>query len=146
MRLARDINDLNIPDAVTMKSVSKLVTKLIGFSDIFWSRFKEGRGKDGRFKLDKNVFFRNFGEEVSPTPLGEAFYHIDQTLTRIEKSLVTFAEEIPEVDGVLRRVRQIRFNLDFVVEQSEANYVYWLETTYAWCVSKGFSNRCFEPS
>ena len=34
---------------------------------------------------------------------------------------------MPEAESLIRRVRQTRFDLDFIVTQTEQNYVYWLE-------------------
>jgi ATP-dependent DNA helicase DinG len=38
-----------------------------------------------------------------------------------------YAAEMPEAESMLRRTRQARFDLDFVITQAERNYVYWLE-------------------
>jgi len=42
-------------------------------------------------------------------------------------TLEPLAADSPETDSLLRRVRQARFDLDFIATQTERNYVYWLE-------------------
>ncbi|MDH3493922.1 MAG: ATP-dependent DNA helicase [Acidobacteriota bacterium] len=125
--LARDAHELPIPDAVAVSGITRAIARITGFSDIFWSRFRHGRGKDGRFPVAKSEFVGESGGESQPTSLGEAYYHLDEGLERLEKAVLGFAEDIPEVESVVRRIRQVRFNLEFVVLQSEENYVYWLE-------------------
>src|SRR5687768_4431613 len=38
-----------------------------------------------------------------------------------------YAEKSPEVESLIKRTRQARFDLEFVTSQSERNYVYWIE-------------------
>lgn len=125
--LARDAATLPITDAIATRDLDKTASKIIGLSEQFWIRFTQAKF-EGRFPLEPDAFsFRSTGGENKPTPLGEAFYALDSTLKRLETSVAVFAEKIPEADSLLRRTRQTRFDLDFVVTQAERNYVYWLE-------------------
>lgn len=125
--LARDAATLPISDAIATRDIDKIASKIIGLSEQFWIRFTQARF-EGRFPLEPDLFsFRSTGGETKATPLGEAHYALDSTLKQLETSLAVFAEKIPEADSLLRRTRQTRFDLDFVVTQAERNYVYWLE-------------------
>lgn len=125
--LARDASTLPITDANATRDLDKIASKIIGLSEQFWIRFTQAKF-EGRFPLDADVFsYRTGSGETNATPLGEAYYVLDSTLQRLEAAVAGFAETVPEADSLLRRTRQTRFDLDFVVTQAEKNYVYWLE-------------------
>ena len=125
--LARDADNLPITDAVVTRDLTKLVAKIIGLADQFWIRFHKGRGEDGRFPLLPNDFVQKRRNEVEETPLGEAYFAVDNALGRLETAVDVYAEKLPEAESLLRRIMQTRFDLEFIVKQSEKNYVYWLE-------------------
>jgi len=125
--IARDIDALPITDAIATRDLTKLAAKMIGLADQFWIRFAQTRGQDGRFPLVPNAFAQKINGEIQPTPLGEAYFALDATLERLETALDRFAEKITEAENLLKRVRQARFDLEFVCTQAEKNYVYWLE-------------------
>ena len=125
--LVRDSDNLPITDAMVTRDLTKLAAKILGLADQFWIRFTQMR-YDGRFPLLADVFAeRTKDGERQPTPLGEAYFALDSALQRLEAALDSFAETIPEADSLIRRTRQTRFDLDFIVTQAEKNYVYWLE-------------------
>ncbi|HVE56709.1 MAG TPA: helicase C-terminal domain-containing protein [Pyrinomonadaceae bacterium] len=126
--LVRDADSLPITDAVATRDLTKLSAKIIGLADQFWVRFTQTRGQDGRFPLVPNAFAeRDHKGDVQPTPLGEAYFALDNALERLETAVDVHAEELTEAESLLKRVRQTRFDLEFIVTQSEKNYVYWLE-------------------
>ncbi|MDQ3373907.1 MAG: ATP-dependent DNA helicase [Acidobacteriota bacterium] len=127
--LARDVDTLPITDAIASRDLTKLAAKIIGLSDQFWTRFAQGRGgQDGRFPMLPNAFAQKVsGGEIQPTPLGEAYFALEATLDRLEIALDVYAEKMTEAESLVRRVRQTRFDLEFIVSQAEKNYVYWLE-------------------
>ena len=126
--LARDADNLPITDAILVREMTKTVAKIIGFADQFWARFNEGRGKEGRYPLNQNSFVRKTrDEDLEPTPLGEAYFLLDDSLKRLETAVAVYEEKMPEAESLVRRLRQTRFDLDFIVTQTEQNYVYWLE-------------------
>ncbi len=86
--LARDARELPIPDAVTLSGITRIASKINGFSDIFWSRFKDGRGKDGRFPLERRAFVTETENGIDPTPLGESYYHLEELFGQLEKALL----------------------------------------------------------
>ncbi len=126
--LARDADALPITDAIIVKDISKHAARIIQFADQFWARFNEGRGKEGRFPLVPNSFAQETrAGEIEPTALGEAYFKLDEVLARLETAVDVFSEKIAEAESLVRRVRQARFDLEFVVSQAERHYVYWLE-------------------
>jgi ATP-dependent DNA helicase DinG len=125
--LVRDTDNLPIGDAVVTRDLTKLAAKIMGLADQFWLRFRQAK-TDGRFPLLPDVFsHRTTKGDNKPTPLGEAYIALDDSLSGLETLLMKYAAEMPEAESMLRRTRQTRFDLDFVVTQNERNYVYWLE-------------------
>lgn len=126
--LVRDTQNLPITDIALNRDLSNLCARLVNFADQFWVRFTQGRGQDGRFALPPESFATvSKTGEVTPTALGETYFHVDNALERIETALDVAAKNSPEIESVVRRTRQARFDLDFIAKQSEKNYVYWFE-------------------
>jgi ATP-dependent DNA helicase DinG len=125
--IARDAATLPIPDANLTRDIDRAASKILGMSDQFWLRFTHAR-YDGRFPLYPDAFVqRTSAAETHPTRLGEACAALDSALMRLETHLDVPAESIPEAESLLRRTRQARDDLEFVVTQAEKNYVYWME-------------------
>ena len=125
--LVRDSVTLPISDAIATRDIDKTASKISGLSEQFWIRFAQAR-TEGRFPLQADVFaYRTANGEQQATTLGEAYFALDSALQRLETQLDSFGETVPEADSVIRRTRQTRFDLDFIVTQTERNYVYWLE-------------------
>ncbi len=126
--LARNASELPIPDAVVIAGLTKLSAKILGLAEQFWIRFTQARGGEGRFPLLADAFStRGRDGESHPTTLGESYKALDETLARLETDADLYSEKIPEADSVVRRIRQVRFDLDFIVKQADGNFVYWLE-------------------
>ncbi|HSI88674.1 MAG TPA: ATP-dependent DNA helicase, partial [Pyrinomonadaceae bacterium] len=125
--LVRDIDALPIYDPVTTRGLTKSAAKISGLAEQFWMRFTSARF-DGRYPLLPDAFsYRTSNGTSSPTPLGEAYEALENSIKDLETQLEGFAEETPEAESLLRRSRQARFDLDFIVSQAERNFVYWLE-------------------
>lgn len=125
--LVRDTDSLPITDAVATRDLTKIAAKIIGLAEQFWIRFTQARF-DGRYPLLEDVFsYRTKNGETAPTQLGEAYEALDGALSRLIAAIDPFADTIPEVESLVRRTKQTRADLDFVVHQTEHNYVYWLE-------------------
>lgn len=126
--LVRDADLLPITDAMVVRDITKLGAKIVGLADQFWIRFTQTRNQEGRFPLLPGSFaHKNRSGEIEPTPLGEAYFALDSALERLETGVDVYAEKMTEAENLLKRVRQTRFDLDFICTQSEKNYVYWLE-------------------
>jgi ATP-dependent DNA helicase DinG len=125
--LVRDVERLPITNVGLNRDLTKLSAKIIGLADQFWARFVQGRSQDGRFPLVQGSFAaRTNSGEIEATPLGEAYFNLDNALERLEATLDNLKDE-SEIESVVRRTRQTRFDLDFICTQAEKNYVYWLE-------------------
>lgn len=125
--LIRDTDALPIPDAMVTRDLTKLAAKIIGLADQFWLKFVMARF-DGRYPLTQDLFaYRESSGEDRPTPLGEVYLALDGAIGSLVSTLDPLAETSPEIDSLVRRARQARFDLDFIANQSERNYVYWLE-------------------
>jgi ATP-dependent DNA helicase DinG len=121
--LVKDSVALPIPDAIAAAAIGKAAAKVAGLSEQFWARFTAGRGAEGRFPLLPDTF-RNVD---TPTAAGEAYSSLDDALQRLEADVDVFADRLPEAESVVRRIRQTRFDLDFIVKLSDGNFVYWME-------------------
>jgi ATP-dependent DNA helicase DinG len=126
--LARDTDQLPITDSIVTRELTKHAAKIVGLSEQFWVRFTQARGQDGRYPLLPEAFNdRNRDGEKEPSPLGDAYFALDGALQRLETAIDAYSEKMPEAESLVRRIRQTRFDLDFIVTQAESNYVYWLE-------------------
>ena len=126
--LVRDANVLPIADAIATTGIMRSSTRVTGLAEQFWVRFKQARDAEGRFPLLPDAFaHRSVDGDDDLTPLGEAYQDLDDALGRLETEIDVFSEKIPEADSVVRRIKQVRFDLKFIVEQADRNFVYWLE-------------------
>ncbi len=126
--LIRDAGELPISNAVATASIMKACARIAGFGEQFWVRFTQARGQEGRFPLLPDAFAnRGSDGEDRPTPLGEAYHALDEALARLETEVDVYTEQLPEAESVVKRIRQTRFDLDFIVKQADRNFVYWLE-------------------
>ncbi|CAN5491001.1 ATP-dependent DNA helicase [soil metagenome] len=126
--LVRDADSLPLTDAMVTRDLTKIGAKIVGLADQFWIRFTQARANDGRFPLVPNAFAQKAkGGEIQATSLGEAYFALDNVLERLETAVDVHAEKMPEAESLLKRVRQTRFDLDFICSQTEKNFVYWLE-------------------
>ena len=125
--LVRDADTLPITDAVATRDLTKVAAKIIGLAEQFWIRFTQARF-DGRYPLLPDVFtYRTREGNNAATQLGEAHHFLDEALGSLVAGIDRFADTIPEVESLVRRAKQTRADLDFIVHQAEHNYVYWLE-------------------
>ena len=126
--LVRDTDTLPITDPLVTRDVTKVAAKILGLSDQFWLKFTQARF-DGRYELTQDLFsYRDRGGgDLRPTPLGEVYLALDGALGSLASTLDPLAPDSPEIDSLVRRARQARFDLDFISTQTEQNYVYWLE-------------------
>src|SRR5687767_695938 len=125
--LVRDTDTLPITDALVTRDLTKVAAKIIGLAEQFWLRFTQARF-DGRYPLQQDVFtYRTRNGDNAPTQLGEAYEALDAAFGSLVAAIDRFSDTIPEVESLVRRTKQTRADLDFVVHQAERNYVYWLE-------------------
>ena len=126
--LIRDAGELPIHDAIVTAGITKASARIIGFAEQFWTRFTQTRSQEGRFPLLPDTFsHRGSDGEQEPTALGETYHALDDALGRLESDVDVYSEKLPEAESVVKRIRQTRFDLGFIVKQADRNFVYWIE-------------------
>ena len=126
--LIRDLGMLTIEDAGVDRELTNSVARMSRFSEDFWMGFRDGRGEDGRYPIIPGTFARkNSDGELQATPLGELFVVFEGAIERAETTLDALKEQSPDIESLLRRLRQIRFDLQFIVTGADKKFVYWLE-------------------
>ncbi|MEP6708037.1 MAG: ATP-dependent DNA helicase [Pyrinomonadaceae bacterium] len=126
--LLRDAGFLQIEKAEAARELTKTAARVTRFADTFWMGFREGRGEEGRFALTPDTFaVRNTEGGLSSTRLGDAYLALDGSLERMETALDALNAPPAEVENLVRRIRQARFDLTFIVTGGDKKFVYWLE-------------------
>jgi ATP-dependent DNA helicase DinG len=126
--LVRDLGMLPIDDVQIDQELTRSVARMSRFADDFWMGFRDGRGEEGRYPIIPGTFARrNASGEFEATRLGELFSILENAIARVETTLDTVQEKPPEMETLIRRLRQIRFDLEFIVTGPDKKFVYWLE-------------------
>jgi ATP-dependent DNA helicase DinG len=126
--LVRDIAMLPVTNVDVNKELTRIASRVTRFADNFWIGFRGGRGEEGRSPILPGTFARKkTNGEIEATPLGDAYLGLDGTLDRLETTLDALPDQPLEVENMLRRIRQLRFDLQFIVAGDERTFVYWLE-------------------
>src|SRR5262249_22335469 len=126
--LVRDLSMLTIEDADTDRELTNSVARLSRFSDSFWTGFRDGRGEDGRYPIMPGTFARRHTDgELEPTQLGDLYLFMEGAITRVESTLDAMQDKPPDVESLIRRLRQLRFELEFIITGADKKFVYWLE-------------------
>jgi ATP-dependent DNA helicase DinG len=127
--MLRDLQMLPVTDVATNRELTRASSRVSRFAEQFWMGFaREARVEEGRFPLAPGTFARrNRAGEIEATPLGDAYLGVDGALRRMETTLDAMREKPPEVENLLRRIREARFHLEFIVAGDDRRYVYWVE-------------------
>jgi ATP-dependent DNA helicase DinG len=126
--LVRDLAMLPVTSVDANRELTRVAGRMTRFADNFWIGFREGRGEEGRFPVLPGTFARRLTSgEVEPTPLGHAYLGLDGALERMETTLDALADQPVEIENLVRRIRQIRFDLEFIVAGDNSKFVYWME-------------------
>ena len=126
--LIRDVSSVPFEEAEADREITKTSSRVMRFADNFWMGFREGRGEEGRFPITPGTFaVRNREGEMQPTPLGDLFMALDGALSRLETTLDALKDKPAEVENLVRRIRQIKFDLQFIVAGQDRKFVYWTE-------------------
>ena len=64
---------------------------------------------------------------MEATPQGDAYTALDGSLKRLETTLDAMQDRPAEIDNLVRRIRQICFDLQFIVTSADKKFVYWLD-------------------
>jgi ATP-dependent DNA helicase DinG len=126
--LVRDVGAVVIENAEADREVTKTCSRVLRFADDFWMGFRLGRGEEGRYPIVPGTFAtKNAASEISSTPLGDLYMALDGALARLETTLDALQEKPAEVENLVRRIRQFRFDLLFIVTGADKKFVYWTE-------------------
>jgi ATP-dependent DNA helicase DinG len=126
--LLRDVAAIRFEVAEVDREITRTSTRLATFAESFWMGFREGRGNEGRYSLVPGTFaMRTVNGEYKATPLGDLYLALDGALGRLETTVDALKEKSADVENLIRRVRQIRFDLQFIVSGADRKFVYWLE-------------------
>jgi ATP-dependent DNA helicase DinG len=131
--LVGDITRLPLHDVEATKELTKVCARLTKYADHFWLAFSGGASMfmandEGRFVLKQGMFVRKRRDgEYEPTPLGERYMALKAALQRLIASLNVVKDAPPEMEAIVRRAEQLRFDLEFIVLGDDEGFVYWCE-------------------
>src|SRR2546423_4977729 len=126
--LVRDLAMLPVTSIDANRELTKVAGRITRFADNFWMGFKDGQGYEGRFPILPGTFARKMTSgEIEATSLGQGYLGLDGALERMETTLDALSEQPPEIENLVRRIRQIRFDLQFIVAGDDKSFVYWME-------------------
>jgi ATP-dependent DNA helicase DinG len=126
--LVRDLATLAITSVEANRELMKIAGRLTRFADNFWMGFRNSRSEEGRFPITPGTFARKRTDgEIEATPVGDAYLGLDGALERMETTLDALREQSAEIENLVRRVRQLRFDLQFIVAGDDKHFVYWME-------------------
>ena len=107
---------LTIEEASVDQELTHSVARMSRFADNFFMGFRDGRGEDGRYPIIPGTFARRQpGGEMEATPLGELYLVLEGAIARTETTLDAIKEKSPDMESLVRRLREIRFELEFIV-------------------------------
>jgi ATP-dependent DNA helicase DinG len=119
---------LRLEDAEVDREVTKSAARMSRFADDFWMGFRDGRGDEGRYPIVPGTFAkRTVNGAFEATPLGDLYSALDGAITRLETTLDAIQDNTPDIEGIVRRLRQVRFDLQFIVTGVDKKFVYWVE-------------------
>jgi ATP-dependent DNA helicase DinG len=126
--LIRDVGAIPYEDAEADREITKTSARVFRFAEDFWMGFREGRGAEGRYPIIPGTFARRDQEgELQSTPLGDLYVALDGALGRLESTLDALPEKPVEIENLVRRIRQTKFDLQFIVTGQDKKFVYWTE-------------------
>jgi ATP-dependent DNA helicase DinG len=134
--LLRDVSYLKVDERESQQELTRVSARIRRFADLFWISFQEGRGLEGRFTLTRRAVAkvdksRSADEDEEPqtesSRYGDAYVALDNVLHRLETTLAILKDAEADADNLLRRTRQLRFDLNFIVKADDKQFVYWIE-------------------
>jgi ATP-dependent DNA helicase DinG len=139
--LLRDAGMLKLEDTEVEREVGRVCARISRFADSFWLSFREGRGQEGRFALGKRganttrpqgsdleyVLDGEYEPPRSNAPQDDAYNALDNALNRLETTLDILTDPPADAESLVRRTRQLRFDLNFIIKADDKKFVYWLE-------------------
>ncbi len=132
--LIGDISRLMINNVESAKELTKACARVMRQADNFWIGFAGGpssvttlRG-EGRFVLRPEMFLKRSRDgSAELTAAGQRYVDLKAALKRLLGALQIIKDGPPEMEAMIRRVEQLRFDLDFIIEGGVETFVYWCE-------------------
>ncbi len=137
--LLRDVGYLKLDDSEVERELGRISARVSRFSDAFWISFREGRGLEGRFSLTPrgtSPIVREVSDTDEsqaempadrPQDAGAPYNALDNALNRLETTLDVLKDPPADAESIVRRTRQLRFDLNFIVKGEDKKFVYWIE-------------------
>lgn len=134
--LLNDISRLAIADVDAAREITKVSARVAKQAEYFWMTFLGGESGfsistlngEGRFVIRPQMFVRkNRNGQEDVTPAGERFRNLRQALDRLGAELNGVKEPPPEMEAIIRRNDQLKFDLDFIVLNADDTFVNWCE-------------------
>jgi len=126
--LIHDLGALVIENAQTDRELTKISARVGRFAEKFWLGFRGGRAEEGRYPIVPGTFaVRSRLGELQSTPLGDSYLAFEGSLARLETTLDALKDRPPDIENYIRRIRQLRFDLQFIVTGPDKKFVYWIE-------------------
>jgi ATP-dependent DNA helicase DinG len=135
--LLRDAGMLKLEEREAERELTHISSRIQRFADAFWVSFREGRGLEGRFALtpgnrgsSPTVREGAEADETSALPANassDSYHALDNALNRLETTLDGLPEPPADAESIVRRTRQLRFDLNFIIKGEDKKFVYWLE-------------------
>src|SRR5882724_6065858 len=132
--LLNDLGSLKIEDNETNRELTRISARVQRYADMFWISFREGRGLEGRFSLAPVAQVGNLGPredeeepQVNNLRHNDAYHALNNALNRLETTLDVLKDAPADTESILRRTRQLRFDLNFIIKGADKKFVYWLE-------------------
>jgi ATP-dependent DNA helicase DinG len=124
--LLRDTGALKLEDREVERELGRISARVQRFADQFWISFREGRGLEGRFSLTPQRGNAATGDDPGQSGTS-ALNAFENALNRLETTLDSLTEPPADADSIVRRTRQLRFDLNFITKGEDKKFVYWLE-------------------
>jgi len=152
--LIQDANKLEIKDSTQQGELIKALARLSQRSDNFWLSFRgddAGGGEEertNRWRSSRSysrkrsttsvqesrypinsTYFAHRDEEgnITATMTGEAYIALSKAIDRLITTLGVVIDPPPELDNIVRRAQGLKFDLEFIVNGDQPDFVYWCE-------------------
>jgi len=132
--LLYDVGGLRLENNEVERELARISARVQRFADSFWVSFKEGRGLEGRFALVPRGGDRSQAgmpldrpQDAGAPDGGAPSNALDNAFYRLETTLAILKDPPPDAENILRRVRELRFALNFLIKADDKQFVYWIE-------------------
>lgn len=134
--LLGDISRLAITNVEAAREITKASARAAKLAENFWLLFSGNDPRssvisfegEGRFVIRPQMFARKKRDgELEATPAGERYLALKTALERLLATLNTVKDPPPELEAILRRIEQLRFDLEFILLNEDDLFVKWCE-------------------